>query len=504
MRLKNLFYIGSLSAAMLLTTTACSDDYLDISPTDAIAEETVFTSPANLMAAINGMHRNMYVRQNESQGNNGYTAQMIIYDVMGEDLIFPTQGNGWFVSELRWLHTNNENSTATSYIWNFWYRMIKNANNLIVKGSQVATANTEEENMKKSAIAQAYAYRAFGLFQLVQTYGKTYNPATSSTDLGVVIRLDPDDNSAKARATVQEVYDQINADLAEAQTIMSGVKVANKSHISENAIKGIQARVALVQKNYPLAAQKANEARQGLTLMNNEEYVAGFNNYNNPEWMWGIHIVADQTDYFGNFMAYFSRNYSSSQIRSCPKVMNVNLYNALPAGDVRKVVVDPTGKHTDLGLGSTFTKVEYSSQKFLAESQSVSLGDVPFMRAAEMYLIEAEALYHSDEAASKAVLQELVSNRTNNTYTIASTGADYYNEILLQRRAELWGEGFRFLDLKRLNQTLDRSTTNVPNIVPTVLSGGVTTAAPSDARWQWLIPIQEMNSNPLMVQNEFN
>ena len=504
MRLKNLLYIGSFSAALLLTTTACSDDYLDIVPTDAVAEETVFTNPSNLMAAINGMHRNMYVRQNESQGNNGYTAQMIIYDVMGEDLIFPTQGNGWFVSELRWLHTDNDNSAGTDYIWNFWYRMIKNANNLIVKGATVTTASAAEEKMKNNAIAQAYAYRAFGFFQLVQTYGKTYNPATSSSDLGVVIRLDPSDESAKARATVQEVYDQINADLAEAEALMTGITVANRSHISLNAIKGIQARVALVQKNYTLAAQKANEARQGLTLMNNEDYKAGFNNYTNPEWMWGVRIIADQSDFFGNFMAYMSRNYSSSQIRSCPKVMNVELYDYLPTDDVRKVVVDPTGQHASLGLADNFKKYDYTSQKFLAESSSVPLGDVPFMRAAEMYLIEAEALYHSDEAASKAVLQELVNNRTNNTYTITTTGTAYYNEILMQRRVELWGEGFRFLDLKRLEQTLDRSTANVPNIVPSVLSGGVITADPSNSRWQWVIPRQEINSNPLIVQNDFN
>jgi len=319
-----------------------------------------------------------------------------------------------------------------------------------------------------------------------------------------VIRLDPSDESAKARATVQEVYDQINADLAEAEALMTGITVANRSHISLNAIKGIQARVALVQKNYTLAAQKANEARQGLTLMNNEDYKAGFNNYTNPEWMWGIRIVADQSDYFGNFMAYFSRNYSSSQIRSCPKVMNVELYDYLPTDDVRKVVVDSTGQHASLGLASNFDKFKFSSQKFLAESASVPLGDVPFMRAAEMYLIEAEALFHSDEAASKAVLQELVNNRTNNTYTITTTGTAYYNEILMQRRAELWGEGFRFLDLKRLEQTLDRSTANVPNIVPSVLSGGVITADPSNSRWQWVIPRQEINSNPLIVQNDFN
>lgn len=501
MKFKNIFFVSSLTTFMLLTSS-CSDEFLDISPTNEIAEETVFTTANNLMSAVNGMHRNMYVRQNESQGNNGYTAQMITYDLMGEDVIFPTTGNGWFVSELRWLHTDNENATTNGYIWNFWYSMIKNANNIIVKGSIVPTSDVNEEKVKSNAIAQAHAYRAFGLFQLVQTFAKSYNAATAATDLGVVIRLDPDDNAPKARATVQEVYDQINADLTEAASLMTGLKVNNNSHISINTINGIMARVALVQKDYAVATSKANEARTGLALMSNAAYKTGFNDYSNPEWMWGIHIVDDQTDYFGNFMAYMSRNYSSSQIRSCPKVMNQALYDFLPANDVRKAVVDATGNHTDLSLPSNFTTTTYTSEKFLAKSTSVSLGDVPFMRVAEMYLIEAEALFNiGDEAGSKAVLQELLNNRTNNTYTLASSGQAYYDELLKHRRAELWGEGFRFFDLKRLNANLDRTSANVPNIVASVLSGGLTTVAPSDSRWQWLIPRQEINANPLMEQN---
>jgi len=501
MKLKNIIYTSSLAASMLLAT-ACSDEFLDIKPTGDVSELDVFTAASNLETAINGMHRNMYVRQNASQGNNGYTAQMIIYDVMGEDLIFPSTGNGWFVSELRWLHTDNDNAAANSYIWNFWYSMIKNANNIIVKGAPILTANASEENIKNRAIAQAYAYRAFGLFQLVQTFGKTYNPATAGSDLGVIIRLDPDDNSAKARATVQEVYDQINADLAEANTLMGNLAVANNSNISGRVIKGLEARVALVQKNYSVAATKANEARTGKNLMTNDQYTAGFNDYTNPEWMWGIRIIADQSDFFGNFMAYMSRNYSSGQIRACPKVMNSTLYNSLSANDVRKTVVDATGAHTGLGLPTSFTRVGFTSQKFLAESQSVALGDVPFMRAAEMYLIEAEAKYNlGDEAGSISVLQELLDNRTSNTYTITTTGQAYYDELLQNRRAELWGEGFRFFDLKRLQQPLNR---NAPNVVSSVLSGGVTTLQPTDARWQWLIPRQEINANPELVQNPFN
>lgn len=493
MKIKNLLYTGLISSTLLLGTS-CSEDFTDTRPTSDVSEADLFSSAENLMVAINGMHRNMYVRQNGSQGNNGYTAQMIINDAMGEDLVFAATGPNWFVSEIRWNHTNNDNSTTTSYPWNFWYSMIKNANMVIQLGAPL----DGDAELKASAIGQAHAYRAFGLFQLVQTYSKAYNESSAASDLGVVIRTDPYDNNPKARSSVKETYDQIWADLNAAEEMLDGIDMYNKSHISVETVKGMMARVALVQKNYTVAAEKAREAREGFNLMSNAAYKTGFNDYNNSEWMWGISIISDQTDYFGNFHAYMSRNFNSSQIRSAPKKMNEKLFRAFPNNDVRKQVVDSTGLHTNLGLPSNYSKFPFTSQKFLAQAISSPLGDVPFMRSAEMYLIEAEALYYTDEAASKAVLEELIRNRRNdNAFTVATSGPQYLEEILLNRRIELWGEGFRFHDLKRLGLGLNRTDTGQ---VTAVVSQTII-IPPTDNRWQWLIPRQEINSNSLLVQN---
>ena len=315
---------------------------------------------------------------------------------------------------------------------------------------------------------------------------------------GIVVRLDPTDIGPKARATVAEVYEQIWKDLDKAEELLEGKDQANVSHFSVNNVRGLKARVALVQQNYAKAAEYAALARTPFKLMSREEYMEGFNNYNNPEWMWGIKIVSDQTDYFGNFHAYMSRNYSSTQIRLAPKVMNVNLYNAFPNSDVRKELVDTTGEHASLKLPRNFSRHPYTSQKFLAQSFSISLGDVPFMRAAEMYLIEAEAKYKlGNEDGSKLILKQLIQARDNEFSDFTKTGEEYYEEILLNRRIELWGEGFRFFDLKRLGLPLNRKDANQN----TTVINNLYTIEPNDPRWQWLIPRQEINSNPLIEQN---
>ena len=116
-----------------------------------------------------------------------------------------------------------------------------------------------------------------------------------------------------------------------------------------------------------------------------------------------------------------------------------------------------------------------------------------------MYLIEAEALARQGgkDNLAAAALFSLVSTRDSGYTLSANTGAALIEEILTQRRVELWGEGFRYLDLKRLNLPLDRSGANHS----AALANNNINIAASDLRWEWLIPQLEMDANPNMVQN---
>ena len=257
------------------------------------------------------------------------------------------------------------------------------------------------------------------------------------------------------------------------------------------------ARVALTQGKYPEAATYAKEARVGFALMTNATYKAGFNEYSNGEWMWGYKPLDTTTDYFGNFMGYMSRNYNSSQIRQAPKVVNKLLFDKFAATDVRTQVIDPTGAHTSLNLPSTYNKYPYTSQKFLAPNSSVSLGDIPFMRSGEMHLIEAEALAKDNrEAESKIVFNAFEKNRNPAYAGAVTTGAAYVDEILTSRRLELWGEGFRFLDLKRQNLPLDRTGSNFSAVVV----NNLVTVPAGDKRWTYLIPQKEIDASKGVVK----
>ncbi len=117
-----------------------------------------------------------------------------------------------------------------------------------------------------------------------------------------------------------------------------------------------------------------------------------------------------------------------------------------------------------------------------------------------MFLIEAEALARrglaGDDALARTALTRLVSARRTPYDISALSGAALIAEIMIQRRIELWGEGFRFFDLKRLNEPLNRNGMNHSAALAVIFD-----VPAGDPRWQWLIPQSEIDANPLMVQN---
>jgi hypothetical protein len=342
------------------------------------------------------------------------------------------------------------------------------------------------------------ALRAFGYFNLVQLYGKRYDAtAKPNAQLGVPLVLEPT-TEGKPRNTVEEVYAQINKDLAAAAALLTTSRL-NKSHINLSVVKGLQARVALVQQDWANAAKFAAEARAGYVPMTATMYQDGFQDIANSEWMWGFDHLEDQTEYFGGYHSYISCNYNSTVIRTYPKVINSLLYKQIPATDVRaKMWVEtPTAANSIVPPGGVRPK--FLNQKFrLPGTPSTSaMGDVPYMRAAEMYLIEAEAKARlNDVAGASQVLFDLVKTRDASYVKSTKTGVALIDEILVQRRVELWGEGHRFLDLKRTNAALNRNGTNAIASVALLFD-----VPAGDVRWEFLIPRREINANPSIVQN---
>lgn len=482
--------------ALGLLSTACKEDYLETVPTGSVDAASAYATTKNASAAINGIYRTMVVRYLGLQTYFGHPAMMIILDAMGDDLVFSNTANTGHFNEQRWISHRSDVGTLTQFPYQLYYRLIGNANIAVANIDNAAGTAAERAQVK----GEALALRAFSYFSLVQLYGKRYDAvAKPNAQLAVPLVLVPT-TEGLPRATVEEIYTQINKDLVDAAALLTTARPGGyKSHINIDVVRGFQARVALTQQNWADAAKFAADARKSYALMSVAQYGEGFADIANPEWMWGFDHLEDQSEFFGAYHSYISSNFNSTNIRATPKLINSKLYDQIPATDVRAKmwVKVPTTANSIVPTGGI--RAPYMNQKFrLPGTPSTStMGDIPYMRAAEMYLIEAEAqarLAKPTEAAK--ALFDLVSKRDPSYKLSTTTGTALLDEILFNRRVELWGEGVRFTDLKRMNLPLNRNGAN-HNPAAAVLFD----VPAGDKQWEFLIPRRETDSNKAIVQN---
>ena len=488
-----IIFIGILVVSTVFT--ACEEEFLDTYPTDQVSSNAAVLTTDNAETALNGIHRALYARY-RSQGRGGIGAFYIHIDEAGEDLV--SNVSNWTTS-YKWIPNYDPTSSYNRANWAMFYQWIANANVLINGVDEAAGEQADRDAIK----GQALLYRAWSHYQVVQLWGNRYVKGGGNDQLGIPLKLD-NDTGPIARSTVEEVYAQINADIDMAITLLEGYSRPNKSNFDASVAKGLKARIALTQGNWSTAASFAVQARAGYTLMDQDTYAEGFQIFseNIDEFMWASQIVEDQTDKWANYGAYISRNFSSSAIRGNPRSINNLLYDMISETDVRKTLWDETGEHIEMQasgfpLLSSHKRFPWTNQKFLAVSNGDSRVDVPHMRAAEMYLIEAEALARDNQDGSAAqALYNLTTTRDDDYVLSTNTGQSLIDEIMIQRRIELWGEGFRWYDLKRLNLPLDRTGSN-----QTVSVAGFMEVSVGDNMWTWPIPQDEMDANDLMVQN---
>src|SRR5690606_37863440 len=129
--------------------------------------------------------------------------------------------------------------------YGMYYAVIGNAN-MIIANIDDAVGPDEEKDFIKG---QAYAYRAWAYYQMVQLYGKRYVNDGDNSGMGMSIVIEPNTEPVP-RSTVEETYEQINSDIDEAISLLEGQDRPHKSHLNANVAKGIKARIALTQQNW--------------------------------------------------------------------------------------------------------------------------------------------------------------------------------------------------------------------------------------------------------------
>jgi len=483
-----------LVTALILVGYGCSSDFLDKHPTQFINVDDVGYSgvknPAVLDATLTGVYTMLIntgtggTTAHDDFGQKGYD---IFSDFLSSDMALSVSTYGWYRRLVDYQVTTDYTRIGNYKPWRYYYRVIRSTNLIIdALGGTDATPDTQNG---KFAMGQAKALRAYAYFYLAQFYIKEYDPTSK------VLPLYTDSATPTApQSTTEEVYNQMISDLEASIVLLNGFTRTGKTKINQDVARGLLAYVYAAMNTSAANVKAKNLAEQviaaGYPLMTASQVIGGFNDVNTPGWIWGFDITSanglDLVSWWGQ-MDLFTYSYQWAGDR---KAIDEDLYNAIKPTDVRKNQFYPNAG----GYYLIPYRKMYDADRVIGGQRTIE-SDYIFMRVAEMYLLSAEmSAKEGNDAAARTRLKEVLAQRFGNpadyAYVDALSGQALKDEIYLQTRIELWGEGKSYLAMKRNKATIKRGPNHLYHV-------GEATPY-NDDKLTFEIPLKEIENNPFI------
>lgn len=481
--MKKILYIAALIFGGIFAS--CSDE-LETSPTDKVSEEIMLETSEGGQAIMNGLYRAMYVAEwgdAWNAENSGIMAYIQAGDLMGEDQIMKDAGQGWFYFDYAFGISSDWTVAygRQGQTWKFFYTLISNANIVIAKENV-----WEKTPYTKAVIAQAYTMRAFAYYYLIQFFQQAYVEGADKPGVPIYTKPTTRETTGEGRGTIEDVYKLMNTDIDKAVTYFKEAQFPtdatvtawtreHESNIDYYVANGIKARIALAQgKDYARVRDAAVEAlsKDGLEVASVPDFL-GWNRKGSKNVLWGIEVITSQSEHFNGFFSHMDADVEGMYAGKARRLIATGLYKLIPDTDERKkqwwrgaIAED------DEEAGNSNTS--YCQLKFRFANPKTRTGDYLIMRAEEMLLMAAEAecrLGGAGYTKARTYLAQLGEKRDSKyaerlakmtdaaTYSFNTLDAPktLLEEVLLQRRVELWGEFPRGFDLKRLKLGYNRS-----------------------------------------------
>lgn len=423
----------------------CScNDFMDIETEQNIPTEDAYKTVQDVQNGLNGMyyalgHYYFYGRNVVALGD------------MAADNAVASASTGHFLALNRYNFSDTE--SQLDYIWIGGYRVIDRATRTI-QGAYKLIDNAETLHLTEtdlaslhSFISQSYAIRALAAHRLVTIFGLPYRNTQVNTQLGIVV-MDkepiPSFTQVK-RATVEETYARITADIAAAKATYAYVDNYNAGvnedgrilmdqfYMNKAAIYGVEARVALFMQNYPQAQLAADSALilRNANPITNESYLK----------MWSSTAISDE-DIFTLAKSEddnLSANSLNTLYGSYRGAVTNNLISLFEPADIRLKLI--SGTHP---------------KKFDGIPTSQAVNNIPVFRVSEMHLILAEA-YAQTGDMGKAKEHLFFTAKRNTALTendLPSDLEEFMTFLAHERRREFFEEGFRWYDARRTGERI--------------------------------------------------
>jgi hypothetical protein len=473
-RKSNLRY--AVFALMLAPLAGC--EVLNQVPPSALSEAEAFATPDRISKTAIGMY-------DQLQNAEFLGGRALIYsDIRSDD----TNPAGYFTNVP--VFNQQANDAFAANAWTAGYRTLYGVNYFqqqLAKYPGVTTAALETQYVGEAKFIRALVY-----FHLVNLFAQPYNFTADASHLGVPIQLTAPDGATAfdatqnlPRASVREVYAQIEKDLNDAITALPETYASGSfertGRATKDAARALLSRVYLYKGQYADAATMAGNVISGgrhvLQALPNAPF----------------QLAARTTE------TIFSVNMSSAD--------NPNTNNAIGQhyGGTKRadIIVTPYARidstqfrskdrRRTLLLNPPTYPAATSVNVFTTKYPSGPADDVMISRYSEVLLNRAEGLAQTATGVSTDAITLLNQVRSRSVPNIpaypAYTAASFASKqalidaILFERRLELAFEGHRYYDLMRYKRNSSR------------INYG-------DQKAVFPIPLADIQQNPNLVQN---
>ena len=454
--MKRRYLMGIVMMLAMIGFTSC-DDFLDITPTGKVIAKTGKEYRALLTYEYKNFPEDRGLATLRSD-------EMTLSKASTSTEDYDSYFDIWAWNDL------NQQSTTASFGWRRYYHAIYIANYIIENQNKITEATQDEISQ---LVGEAYMMRAYCHFLLVNLYADAYTHCNPATTRGIPLSLEANVNNVLTCSSVEQVYQQVIADIKEAKTRL---KVAAWDEGYTYRFNQISAD-ALLARVYLYKGDWQNALAEAKVVMEKHG------------------DLEDLTD------SKVLPNYYKS-VESIVALEQVMTSGYVKMGVPSKALVDSyrTGDKRKALYFKAQTASVYSLIKYGDKGND---GYRCSFRSAEAYLIAAEAAAQNaaDNAAAddanlveartylKALMAKRYAAAKYNQYAVeldTMQKADLLKAIYNERTCELAFEGHRWFDLRRTTRQQLSKTYGENSYV----------LEANDSRYTLRFPIEAVEANP--------
>ena len=470
------------AVSSLVFATGCIEETL---PKTEATPETIEKSTSSMEYMLNGLS-SFFVAYDTwgSSGNTndwGYPCQMYMREVMGED--FPV----YDASYDYWSHIESGSGLryAAYYSWFYYYKFIKNANNVIALVPDPANAETKAVHCLGQALGlRAMLYMELSTcFEYRTTQVESLNAdAQSMGVVGLTVpivneKTSKTDLNNNPRVPFYTMYRFIMTDLNRAETYLEGYEQATKAHVNRSVVYGLKARLWLDMASrfdrepdalakqmsaesssdgyddlginsamdcYAKAAEYARKAiGSGNTPLTEDQWMNSKTGFNTPQssWMLGTYVTSKEEVntgyYYNSFVAQIASEptWAMARYGNAFRLIGKSLYDKISDSDWRKnswIAPEDAGKtdipekyRTEL-KGDAWSRLPaYANLKFRAGSGSITTIETGLIASLPIMRVEEMYFIRFEAIAHTEGVAAAVSEMTGFLNTYRYTDGSY-------------------------------------------------------------------------------